>query len=147
MQDDEQVPVDDLEHALSRYTQSLAKLIRVQTDTGTKIVEAVREFLHAIPVGGEDLDKEQIITPAGPTAAFALGRLVDNSAELGQLGQLQSLQMLAAVIRWFSIESGRSEAEILERLGECLSDFESFGRSIEADVTQSIRDIRRDSDA
>ena len=83
-------------------------------DTGTKLIEAVRELLL--------LSSSESRESPGPTQTRATGDEASPSAmeELMQnpsgMSQYQSLAMMAGLVRWFSHESGRSEGEILEAL-------------------------------
>jgi hypothetical protein len=78
-------------------------------DTGLKVIQAVRELVTSFT--GPDADAAPALGEDGnlPT----LGELTQNP---NGFAQYQSIAMLAATVRWFSAESGRSEAEILEGL-------------------------------
>jgi hypothetical protein len=113
VQDDDETPADDLKGLLTEWAGAVSEVTRVTADTGTKVIEAVRELLTAFPMPSES---------PGPTQNTASGdqRSLSTAAELTQspsgLSQYQSLAMLAGIVRWFSRESGRSEAEILDGL-------------------------------
>jgi hypothetical protein len=139
VQDDNETPADDLETALAKYTESVSKLIRTQTDTATKIIEAVREYLAALPREEESPGLAQNTAPSDERMLLALGKLIENSSGLGPLGQMQSLNMLAVLVLWLSNESGRSEAEILEQLGAIFADLGSAQSLIEY-VTREFHD-------
>jgi len=55
--------------------------------------------------------------------------------------QVQSVTLLAVVIRWFSTESGRSEEEILERLEKPYLDSSDQGLNIIQQVSENLRDM------
>jgi hypothetical protein len=52
---------------------------------------------------------------------------------------MQSLNMLAVVVLWLSTGSGRSEAEILDKLGEIFADFTDAEQSI-MNYVRELRD-------
>lgn len=139
VQDDNETPADDLETALAKYMESVSKLFRTQTDTATKIIEAVREYLAALPREEESPGPAQNTAPSDERMLLAWGKLVENSSGLGPLGQMQSLNMLAVLVLWLSNESGRSEAEILEQLGTIFADSGS-AQSLIGYVTREFRD-------
>jgi hypothetical protein len=101
---------------------------RAAEESRTKIIQAVRELLSSFPMptdseGRPDtlsISWEQARTHAAATSESGGQRtrpvLSDLTDGPNGLTQLQSLQMLAAVIRAFSQESGRPEAEILQKL-------------------------------
>lgn len=98
---------------------------REAEESFAKIIQAIRELLSSpMPADSEghrdtlSINWEQSQSPAGVTSEAhdqkpILRELIDRP---DGLTQLQSLQILAAVIRAFSQESGRPETEILEEL-------------------------------
>jgi hypothetical protein len=126
MAGDSEAPRDDVEAALvNKYMESVANFFQVQAEPAIKIIEAVREYLAALP--GEDANPGPARKPASEERALlAYGKLIDRSralTELGPLAQLQSLNMLAVVVRRLSDESGRSVTEILDQLRTGFTDF------------------------
>ena len=81
------------------------------TDAGTKVITAVREILTSISMPGEGRGPTSTTTPGNVKAFATVGELTQNP---DGMTQYQSLALLAAIVRWFSRESGRSEEEILE---------------------------------
>jgi len=137
VQDDDETPADDQEALLTKYLEALSETIRVPADSATKIVEAVRELLAAFPMEGGSPGPAQDTALGAQRSLPAFSELTRNPSGLSQL---QSLSMLAAVVRWFSSESGLSEAEILERLGPDVQELREFHQSIIEYVTQDVRD-------
>jgi hypothetical protein len=86
--------------------------LRVTEESGTKIIQAVRELLSAFPLR-ENPGQDDTTGPGDQRTQPITTDLIQNPTGLAQY---QSLAMLAALIRWFSRESGRTEAELLEEL-------------------------------
>jgi len=82
-------------------------------DTGTKVIEAVRELLTAFPMPGESRHTTPTRVTRDEGSPSAMVELTQNPSGMSQY---QSLAMMAGLVRWFSRESGHSEAEILEAL-------------------------------
>jgi len=144
VQDRDATPDDELEASLARYTASAAEWARVQAESGPSIIAAVRDYLAALPVEGESLDRAQSTGPDDQGALVALGNLAERSRGLGELAQIQSLALLAAVVRWFSSESGRSEAEILDTLESPFREGEDETLAAIQQVEQSLHDSAHD---
>lgn len=144
MQDDDETPGDEHKDALMRYSESLSKSIRAQAGTTTKIIEVVRELLAAFPVETEGPGPAQNTALGDHSWLLAFGELAQKPTGLSQM---QSLSMLAAVIRWFSIESGRSEAEILERLAAPSEEFRDEIPSVIKQIVKDFRDTGRGNKA
>jgi hypothetical protein len=113
---------------LSDFERQSLDQLRAAEETWGKIIEAVQELLSLPPVLGGDADQQETLAArlaqahAGTgDAAESIGQGIWPSASelIGSptgLAQYQSLVMLTGVVAWFSKESGRSEAEILDRL-------------------------------
>lgn len=78
-------------------------------DTGLKVIEAVRELVTSCTGPGTD-------TAPPPGEHGSLPTLSELTQNPNGVAQYQSIAMLAATVRWFSAETRRSEAEILEGL-------------------------------
>jgi hypothetical protein len=134
MQDDGATPADDLEALLTKYTEAISESTRVKADTGIKIIAAIRELLAFSP-GDERPGSAQSTVPDNRRLPSTFAELTQNPSGLSQL---LSLSMLAAIVRWFSSESGRSEAEILEELAADLQGLRNFGQSVTQQITQDL---------
>jgi hypothetical protein len=75
--DDSEMPADDLEAALTKYTESVSELFRTQTDTATKIIEGVREYLTALPREEGNPGPAKSMAIADERMLLAWGKLVE----------------------------------------------------------------------
>jgi hypothetical protein len=94
----------------------------------TKIIQAVRELLSSVPVPTEGASLRRTLSINWEQAQSRAAALTESGDQRTRpvlveltdgpngLTQLQSLQMVAALVRALSKESGRPEAEILEEL-------------------------------
>jgi hypothetical protein len=110
--EDNETPDDELESDTKKYIESATKSINSQAEAGTRNIAMVRKLFAAFPVGTEE---------SGSSEMTQLQKWADVFRELHEEPmskpcQVQSITLLANVIRWFSTESDRSEEEILEQL-------------------------------
>ena len=138
--DKNETPDDELEAALTKYTETASKSIRAQADTGKRIIETVREYLAASPIESESTSLAQKAACEDQRTLPAIGKLAKNSSTMGEM---QALSLLAVVIRWFSIESGRPEEQILERLAAPFVEGENESLSLVQRAAQDLRNARR----
>jgi len=131
MRDDAEASGDDLERLLQAIAEraesqggDVAELsrewragvfdqLRLTEESRTKVIQAVRELLSEFPMGRENPGQEDTSGPGDERTQPVTTDLIQNP---NGLAQYQSLAMLAALIRWFSRESGRTEAELLDEL-------------------------------
>jgi len=131
MRDDAETSGDDLERLLQAIAEraesqggDVAELsrewragvfdqLRLTEESRTKVIQAVRELLSEFPMGRENPGQEDTSGPSDERTQPVTTDLIQNP---NGLAQYQSLAMLAALIRWFSRESGRTEAELLDEL-------------------------------
>jgi hypothetical protein len=112
VEDENGISDEELDEAERKYTQSATNNINSQADAGTRNIEMVRKLLAAFPSPPEE---------PGLSDTTHFQRWLDvfgelNDKPMSKPCQVQSVTLLANIIRWFSMESGRSEEEILERL-------------------------------
>jgi hypothetical protein len=137
VEDDNEISDEELEAASKKYIDSATRLINSQTKAGTRNIGLVRKLFAAFPSGTEEPE---------PSEMTQLQKWADVFGELGEEPmskpcQVQSVTLLAVVIRWFSTESGRSEEEILERLEKPYLDSSDQGLNIIQQVSENLRDM------
>jgi hypothetical protein len=106
-------PAANLESLIGESRRLAGDAQRVTDDAGTKVIKAVKELLTSFPTPGNEAGRQEGAPSSDRSTLSAITEMMQSPNDMVQY---QSLAMLAATVRWFGRETGRSEDEILEGL-------------------------------
>jgi len=112
---------DDLRALVREWRRAVPEAVDASDDSAALAIAAVRELASLFSALDEGAGKHGTTAPGGREV---LSVAIDLIRRPAGLARYQALAMLAGAVLWFSRESGRPEAEVLDEMAGALDNLE-----------------------